>query len=358
MANNLQMYHSIVGQLRQWLPGERITRLRTMALLLVGLQQSGSVHLGLIVRKWPGVVGKLPSLVNRLHRLLCNPRVGVRRWYHPLAQSLVERCSGGELRLVMDITKVGFNHRLLTISLAYKRRTLPLVWSVHRGRKGNISYKHQLALLEYVRQLVPSQAVVWVIADAGFEAVPLKQWLTAQRWHFVLRLPGKDKVRGPGQPWIAVSQIPLAQGQTRPIGWVELTEKHAAGPFWLLLHWDKHEDEPWYLIADVADARLLLRHYRVRMWTEEMYGDMKGHGFDLEATHLTHADRIDRLVLAVCLTFVWLLTLGSWVVKRGLRHLLDHKSRRDKSYFRLGWDWVEDCFRRGQPVHFHCKPFF
>ena len=31
-----------------------------------------------------------------------------------------------------------------------------------------------------------------------------------------------------------------------------------------------------------------------------MYGDMKGHGFDLEATHLDDADRISRLVLAVC----------------------------------------------------------
>jgi hypothetical protein len=28
------------------------------------------------------------------------------------------------------------------------------------------------------------------------------------------------------------------------------------------------------------------------------------------------------------------------VVKRGLRHFVDHKSRRDKSYFRIGWDWV------------------
>jgi hypothetical protein len=41
------------------------------------------------------------------------------------------------------------------------------------------------------------------------------------------------------------------------------------------------------------------------MWTEELYGDLKGHGFDLEATHLDDADRIARLVLAVCINFVW-----------------------------------------------------
>jgi hypothetical protein len=74
------------------------------------------------------------------------------------------------------------------------------------------------------------------------------------------------------------------------------------------------------------------------MWIEEMFADFKGHGFDLEATHLSHLDRLARLVLAVCLTFVWLITLGAWVVKRGFRHFVDHLSRRDKSYFRIGWD--------------------
>jgi len=83
---------------------------------------------------------------------------------------------------------------------------------------------------------------------------------------------------------------------------------------------------------------------------EEMCGDMKGHGFYLEATHLADTDRIFRLVLAVCLTLVWFIILGSWVVKRGFRHLLDHKSRRDKIYFRLGRDWVERCLRLNQPI--------
>ncbi|MEZ4634506.1 MAG: hypothetical protein R2856_05940 [Caldilineaceae bacterium] len=33
-------------------------------------------------------------------------------------------------------------------------------------------------------------------------------------------------------------------------------------------------------------ASPLLKLYRTRMWIEEMYGDLKGHGFDLEATQL------------------------------------------------------------------------
>ena len=76
------------------------------------------------------------------------------------------------------------------------------------------------------------------------------------------------------------------------IGWVRLTEKHNAGWYWLLLHWETGEEEPWYLVSDRPGKNALLKIYRKRMWVEEMYGDMKGHGFDLEATHLKNATRI------------------------------------------------------------------
>ena len=357
MPNNLHTYHKTLQQLRQWLPQERITRLRNMALLMLGMQLSAAIHLPLIVRKWP-LPGKLPSLTNRLRRFLDNEHVSVRDWYHPLAQHLAQAFTGKEVRLVIDCTKVGFNYRLMTIGIAYRKRTLPLVWSVHKGRKGHVSVKGQLKLFRYVALLLPGDSQVWVMGDAGFETVHLLRWLRRQGWSFVIRQSGRTLVHWPGQDWVKLNQLTIGEGQTRTIGWVRLTRKYDVGWFFLVIHWDKGEDEPWFLVSNQADTRLVIRRYRIRMWIEEMYGDMKGHGFDLEATHLADADRISRLVLAVCLTFVWFITRGSWVVKRGWRHLLDHKSRRDKSYFRLGWDWMERCLRLNEPVPIRFSPCF
>ena len=357
MPNNLQYYYKVRHQLCQWLPHERITRLRNMALLIIGLHLSHAIHLGLIVRKWP-LVGKEPSLVNRLHRFLVNPGVMVRDWYEPVARQLLQAGAGQPIRLVIDCTKIGFHCRLMTLGLAYKRRVLPLVWSVHRGSKGHTSVAAQLKLFKYVQPLLPKHREVWVVGDSGFQSVHLLQWLRHQGWHFVIRQQGRNKVCRSNQSWTKISQLSLQPGQTRYIGWVYLTEKHAAGQFWLMLHWEKGEAEPWYLVSDCSGRRNLIRIYQRRMWIEEMYGDMKGHGFDLEATHLNDPDRISRLVLAVCITFVWFITLGSWVVKQGYRHFVDHKSRRDKSYFRIGWDWVERCLRLGQPIPFRLKPYF
>ncbi len=45
MATNLQMIDRILNELCQWHAGERITRLRNMAFLLVGLTQGHGIHL-------------------------------------------------------------------------------------------------------------------------------------------------------------------------------------------------------------------------------------------------------------------------------------------------------------------------
>lgn len=357
MPSNLQLYHKMRRQLCQWLPTERRTRIRNMALFLTGLYLSGKPHLSKIVRKWP-LWGKLPSLTNRLWRFLNNPRVAVERWYAPVAQEIIRHLPAGRVILVVDTTKVGFDHRLMSIGVTFKKRTLPLVWSVRRGRKGHTQVDEQLALFKKVAKLLPKTAEIWVVGDTEFQSVRLLRWLRRRNWHFVIRQQGKNKVCWAGQTWVKINALSLQQDQTRVIGWVRLTERYNAGWYWLLLHWEAGEEEPWYLVSDQPGQRVLLDIYRRRMWVEEMYGDLKGHGFDLEATHLIDAARISRLVLGFCIVFVWLITLGSWVVKRGYRHLVDHKSRRDKSYFRIGWDWMERCLGLRRPIPLRFKPFF
>ena len=48
-----------------------------------------------------------------------------------------------------------------------------------------------------------------------------------------------------------------------------------------------------------------MQAYRRRVWLDELFGDLKGHGFDLEASHLRHRERLSRLTLAVVLLYDW-----------------------------------------------------
>jgi hypothetical protein len=74
-------------------------------------------------------------------------------------------------------------------------------------------------------------------------------------------------------------------------------------PVAVLIYWQIGEKESWCLATNLPDATLTVRYYRRRMWTEEMFGDFKKHGFDLESIMLHHAARLSRLTLAVAFLY-------------------------------------------------------
>lgn len=184
MPHNLQLYHKVLHQIRKWLPEERITRQRNMALLVSGLYLSMAIHLSCIVSTWH-VPGKEVSLTNRLRRFLDNPLVTVQDWYLPLVQQLIDTFADKQLQLVIDCTQIGRNHRLLMIGLTYRKRTLPLAWSVHEGGRGHTTAQEQIALFGQIRFLIPASADVWVIGDTEFQHVPLLRWIRRRGWHLI-----------------------------------------------------------------------------------------------------------------------------------------------------------------------------
>lgn len=358
MRDNLRLYHKMLQAICQWLPSERITRQRNLAMLVVGIYLARSVHLSHIVREWP-VPGKMVSLVNRLRRFLRNQAVSPRHYIEPVVAGLLKAASRNGLNLIIDATQVGRGHRALMVALAYRGRALPLAWSVHVGRIGNVKVTAIVRLLERVYRLVPLGTQVTLTGDSAFRSSDILLWLQAREWHYVLRQRKEVTIRYPQtDEWFPIADIPLEEGETKQVGWVWLAKTNPFGPTCLLLHWSAGEEEPWLLVSDSDCQRTVLRLYRRRAWIEALYSDLKARGFDLEATHLRHAGRIDRLLLGVCLAYLWLVALGSWAVKNGYRHLIDRKERRDKSYFRLGFDWLKHRLRRGQPVQVRVVPYY
>ena len=122
-----QLYDTWMRRICELRPGQRITQVRNFVWLMIGIYQSRSVHLSKIAGKIPGPA-KLVSITRRLSRFLDNPAIRVREWYAPIAREWLQaqwHCLG-EIRLIVDCTKVGFGHQLLMISLAYRKRAIPI----------------------------------------------------------------------------------------------------------------------------------------------------------------------------------------------------------------------------------------
>jgi hypothetical protein len=342
------LYRSLRDLLVQLRPTERQTRIRNFSWLLVGLFLSRSVHLGKIANKIPTTKATLPSVVRRLSRLVDNASIRVREWYEPLARRLLEcqaESLGGEVRLIVDGTKVGFKHRLLMVGLAYRKRAIPIAWSWVKSEKGHSSAYKQRALLDYVRRLMPNGAArVSVVGDSEFGAVALMEQLEEWGFYYVLRQKSSYLVCSKPKPqqWRALGELIERRGERVWLEGALLSRLHAHQTN-LLLYWKRGEKEPWLLATNLPSPREALSCYRRRMCIEQMFADFKGHGFDLESTQLRSFARLSRLTLAVAMLYVWLVEHGARVIKRGQRRMVDRSDRRDHSVFRLGCNMLDRC---------------
>lgn len=358
MRSNLQLYHRMLGEIQQRLKGERVTRQRNLALLVVGLYLAQSVYLSKIGGQLP-VAAKKWSLADRLRRFLRNKAVRVVGYYDPLLVPLLRVLADKVVLLIMDVTQVGPWHRALVLGLSYRGRTLPLAWSVHEGTRGNVAVTAQITLLERVYQRLPLGTTVTLLADSGFDSTDVLRWLDDHEWQFVIRQKKRVTVRPVGQrDWFALREVPLAEGETKVLGWTFLSKTSPFGPVWVVLHWKEGEEDPWLLAASEGDTRRTLRLYGKRSRIEAMYSDMKSRGFDLEKTRLEQPQRIERLMLGIAIAYLWFVALGSWVVKNSRRHQIDRPDRRDLGYFRLGWDWLNDRLRLGLSFHLRFLPYY
>jgi hypothetical protein len=326
------------------------SQLTNLIWLMMGLYTGRSVHLTRIASKLPSRARKV-STVERLRRFLSNRAIDVHEVYDPVAQHLLKRAAvSGKLRLVIDSSKIGFGHQLMMVSLCYRRRTLPLVWTWIAYKKGHSQTTTQLALLCEVKAWLSDSVRVVLLGDSEFGRTLLLETLDRGGWQYVLRQSGHNLVWLNGEhDWRALASLATRGGA---LGWYPHTvlTRDSAYPTHLVIVWKSTFKEPWLLATNVTCPALALHRYGRRMWIEEMFGDMKNNGFDLEATHLRAVDRLNRLTLAVCLLFIWFIALGVAITQLGLAALVDRADRRDLSFFRLGFDWLDRCLALGDPL--------
>ena len=337
-----ETYRTWIQRICELRPKQRKTQVQNFVWLVVGIFHSHSVSLSKIAGKVMSTA-KNVSTVRRLSRFLASPAVDARSWYRSIAKAwlLSQFQQVGEIRLIVDGTKIGFGHQLLMVSLAYRRRAVPIAWSWIRYVRGHSSGKQQVSLLKYVGSLIPQNAPVFLVGDSEFGSIAVLRQLEGWRWFFALRQKGNTGLWINEQVgWQRMEKFVQQTGQTTwcPNSYLTQTEIH---PVTTLIHWQVGEKEPWCLATNLPDASLTLRYYRRRMWTEEMFADFKKHGFDLENTMLRNPPRLSRLTLAVVFLYVWLLSVGSRTIRAGLRHFVDRKDRRDLSIFQIGLRFID-----------------
>jgi hypothetical protein len=106
-------------------------------------------------------------------------------------------------------------------------------------------------------------------------------------------------------------------------------------------------DEYWYVISDEPTAVQTIEEYGLRFDIEENFWDDKSNGFQLESSLIRSAKALERLCFVLAVTTLYLVSLGTSVVKQGKRRFVDPHWFRGTSYLKIGWKWVSYALSRG-----------
>lgn len=338
------LYDSTRSTLASRLPTALASQLDTLALVLVGVVQSMSAQLGKIARAMP-LDTKQAAKEQRVRRLLDNPRISQAEHYQPLLRAALHGLKGQRVQVLLDRVLLNDQHNLLVLSVGFRRRSLPLAW-IALSHRGKSSLADQQAVLEAGLSVLPEGVRISVHADSEFRSCELFAWLRERQCDVMLGIYGNTRIRlSPGGPLTPLDEWLSDRSTVAYLNEVYVTEA-GFGPVNVLGWWVKQADGSWKVQAVMTNLVANWRTYRLgsrRMWIETVFRDWQSGGFQLDRCGIEERERVAQLLMVLAIAYVWLVSLGRWVVKRGYRRLIDDGDSKawKFSLFQLGVGWKE-----------------
>jgi transcriptional regulator of met regulon len=338
------LYNSTRQHLATHLTGALASQIETLALVVVGMSQSVSAQIGKIARALPLDTTQVAK-EQRIRRLLDNDRLTQADHYQPLAKAALHGLKGQRVQLLMDRVLLRDRHNILVVSVGFRRRSLPLAWLAldHRGQSG---LADQQAVLRQALAVLPERGRVSIHGDSEFRSQELFAWVRAQGHDGMLGVPGHTLVAlTPDGPATALKTWLPNRDSVAYLNGVYLTEDRH-GPVNVLAWWDKDDEGKLIVRAAMTNLPASWQTYlrgRRRMWIETVFRDWQSGGFHLDDSGVIDRERFARLLLPLVITYLWLVAVGRWVVKRGYRSLVDDGPARSWKYslFQIGVAWKE-----------------
>ena len=322
-------------------------RIPVLALLILGLACVSSVRLLTVAEAVvaQGHPAKAVSVETKFRRWLRNRRVTPEGLWREVTPHCLASWAGHDLTLVFDGTPHGKHWTVLTIGAVAGDRVLPLAGIVKPQQTpwAESTAEAIRPACTRIAAAVPDGVRVTFLADQGLTGPDLIDLCQALGWHYTLRVNARAtptmRVRmRDGRERAIADLLPTPSRRTSRRVVLEAAIYRGAGWRWgwLTIYWGRNYPEPWVLLSDRPGGSARVRAYKQRVRIEATFQDLKRRGWDLEASHLRQADRIERLLVALYLTYWWMHALGRRVIRAGNRRRFDRGIRRTCSVVKLG----------------------
>jgi hypothetical protein len=316
--------------------------------IVVGMLAGKTVALSRIATHLPHPT-QAESRVTLIRRWLMNFHIDVWAFYEPILANVLDGWHAATAYVVLDGVMVFGEHwQIYRLSLVHGCRAVPLVWVVLPGTGVAQVERLETMLRRAAQFLRPRVKQVVFLADRGFRDCDWAALCQELGWFYVIRVPRNTYVTLATGQGCRIDALGVKPGHQRYFTNVGLT-RAAQWNANLTVTWTTPElqqpPELLALISNRAAGAARLREYAQRMCIEQSFRDDKSGGFDLAHTRLQHAERLERLLLAVAIATLWCHELGEHVLAQGdaVRREIDPGFERELSVFQLGLRWLMRC---------------
>ena len=344
-----QVIYQMQTQIESLIPCFHRSHRRNLALMVVGMVYAKSVNLPQIASYAKPVDIQLESRVQRFERVLKCRKLVPLEALKPISKRVLatlSKSSKQPLMILMDRSMINDTLNLLWISVGFGGRALPLGW-ILVPHEGNSDLALQQELLSWFKEILPAKAQAVIVADREFHSIRLAEWLEKElKMDYALRIKAGTYIEFDGE-MLKTSELAV-RGESFQMSDVKITKDgKLTYRTNLTVHWAQGEDEAWVLATNL-ELEESIEIYAKRFWIEEMFSDHKSRGLNLEKTRLTDANRLQKLLVAVTIAYLWLMEIGFSVVSAGNPKQVDNKgAARSVSLCQIGLRWLRELLNDG-----------
>lgn len=240
----------------------------------------------------------------------------------------------GKVWLIIDRTNWQFGKKdinILTFAIAYKGIGIPLAWFV-MNKAGNSFTNDRIKLLEKAVSMMGRTKIKGLIADREFIGSAWFDYLIKNKIPFYIRIKEDTLAKGARNGYAVPLKDVFRHVRKRKVLALEIF-----GHFFYVAA-SRLKDELLIVVTN-KNPKKALQIYKIRWEIETLFACLKTRGFSFEDTHITHPERIEKLIFVLCIAFCWSYRVGD--LAEAIRPIKIKKhGRKAKSLFRYGMDKI------------------
>lgn len=249
-----------------------------------------------------------------------------------------------DLVLVLDRTNWKFGSKdinILMLGVSYKNVAFPLMFKM-LDKRGNSDTEERIDLIKKYIEWFGKQSINCLLADREFVGSKWLEFLNNENIRYYIRIRNNFKIYSYQKQgeikafWLFnnlkvgefyhYSKIVELHGQRCYLSGSKTIDRDGNMEFLIIVSFNKPEQAMVY--------------YKQRWQIETLFRGLKSSGFNIEDTHVTDLERLEKLFSLTMIAFVWCYKIGDYLDEKIQKITIKKHGRRAVSVFKYGLDYL------------------